>query len=65
MMTIVLGMVSVFMPNGYLLYNFAATFICDFTFEQSKKFLLFHMLAVTAEFCLVVGVIWIGKFSTL
>jgi hypothetical protein len=28
-----LGTVSLFMPNGYLLYNFAATFVVDLTFE--------------------------------
>jgi hypothetical protein len=61
MMTILLGTVSVFLPNGYLLYNFAATFLCDFTFDQSKKYLFFHMLAVTTEFCLCVGIIWIGQ----
>ena len=61
MMTILLGTVSVFLPNGYLLYNFAATFLCDFTFDQSKKYLFFHMLAVTTEFCICVGIIWIGQ----
>ena len=61
MMTILLGTLSVFLPNGYLLYNFAATFIVDFTYEQSKKFLFYHMLAVTIEFCLCIVVIWIGQ----
>ena len=31
--SLLLGTVSIFMPNGYLLYNFAATFMVDFTFE--------------------------------
>ena len=59
--TILLGTVSVFMPNGYLLYNFAAAFLVDFTFEGSKKFLGFHMLSVTALFEICIGVIWAGQ----
>lgn len=60
-MTILLGLVSVFMPNGYLLYNFAATFDVNWTFNGTKKFLFFHMLSVTTEFCICVAVIWAGQ----
>ena len=59
--TILLGVVSVFMPNGYLLHNFAASLPVNFSFEESRKFLGFHMLAVTAEFCIIVGIIWAGQ----
>ena len=34
--TVLLGAVSIFMPNGYLLYNFAATFPVDFSFDSTK-----------------------------
>ena len=34
--TLLLGAVSIFMPNGYLLYNFAATFPVDFSFDSTK-----------------------------
>lgn len=62
-MTIVLGLVSIFMPNGYLLYNFAATFAVNWSFSGTKKFLFFHMLSVTAEFCICVAVIWAGQVN--
>lgn len=61
--TILLGTVSVFMPNGYLLYNFAATFLVDFTFDGTKKFLFFHMLSVTAEFIICLSIIWAGQVN--
>ena len=62
-MTLVLGVVSVFLPNGYLLFNFAGTFLVDMTYEGSWKFLLFHMLAVTSGFLICVSVIWAGEVS--
>ena len=56
-----LGAVSLFMPNGYLLYNFAATFPVDFTFEGTRKFLLWHMAALTVSFlACVTGVVSAG-----
>ena len=44
---ILLGAVSIFVPNGYLLYNFAGVFPVDFTFRQTKLFLFSHMSLVT------------------
>jgi len=56
-----LGAVSLFMPNGYLLYNFAATFPVDFTFEGTRRFLLWHMAALTLSFlACITGVISAG-----
>ena len=51
------------MPNGYLLYNFAASFIVDLTYEGTWKFLLFHMCAVTSGFLICVSVVWAGEVS--
>ena len=43
------------------LYNFAATFPVDFTFEGTRKFLLWHMAALTLSFlACVTGVISAG-----
>ncbi len=50
-MTLLLGSVSIFMPNGYLLYNFAATFPVDFAFKETRKLLFAHMLTITPLFC--------------
>ena len=44
-----------FVPNGYLLYNFAGTFPVDFTFKQTKLFVICHMALVTAVFVLPVA----------
>ena len=38
------GTVSVFMPNGYLLYNFAATFLVDMTLDQTRRFFSWQIL---------------------
>lgn len=58
--SILLGMVSVFMPNGYLLYNFAATFPVDLPFLGTRNFLLYHMLLTTGYFCACIIGIFIG-----
>ncbi|TRY70957.1 hypothetical protein TCAL_05281 [Tigriopus californicus] len=58
--SILLGMVSVFMPNGYLLYNFAATFPVDLPFEGTRNFLLYHMLSTTGYFCACIIGIFLG-----
>jgi len=47
---VLLGLVSAFAPNGYLLYNFAAIFPVDFTFQQTKRFLSYHMTLITSLF---------------
>jgi hypothetical protein len=60
-MTVLLGTVSVFMPNGYLLYNFAATFLVDFTFGQTQKCLFWHMICVTIANISIIALIWIGQ----
>ena len=49
-----------FIPPSQL-YNFAATFPVDFTFEGTRKFLLWHMAALTLSFlACVTGVISAG-----
>ncbi len=60
-MTLLLGAISVFMPNGYLLYNFAATFPVDFRYEGTKAFLFRHMLVITCLICSFVGLVWAGQ----
>ena len=46
---------------SFQLYNFAATFPVDFTFEGTRKFLLWHMAALTLSFlACVAGVISAG-----
>jgi len=47
---IILGAISIFVPNGYLLYNFAGTIHVDLTRTQSK------ILFLTSTF--VVNIIW-------
>lgn len=59
--SVLLSLVSVFVPNGYLLYNFAATFLVDMTYDQSKKFLALHMMLVTAIFSSIIAIIWAGQ----
>ena len=98
---VLLGVVSVFGPNGYLvsiskksicfyalqclksmngevyfkcqlsylfqLHNFAAIFPVDFTFQQTKRFLWFHMALVTSLFlgCVVVIMASVGRADWL
>ena len=59
--TLLLGTISVFMPNGYLLYNFAATFPVDFTYAGTKNFLLRHMVVVTSVLVAFIGVVWAAE----
>jgi len=35
---------------SYLLYNFAATFLVDFTFKATRSFVFWHMIFVTSAF---------------
>ena len=53
--SIILGTISVFMPNGYLLYNFAATFVVDFSYRGTRTYLFWHMVVATTAFlaCLI------------
>ena len=44
------GTVSLFMPNGYLLYNFAATFLVDMTFIQTRRFFVWNILLVNVSY---------------
>ena len=44
------GTVSLFMPNGYLLYNFAATFLVDMTFIQTRMFFVLNILLVNVSY---------------
>ncbi len=59
--SLLLGVVSIFMPNGYLLYNFAATFTVDLTYQASKTFITWHMVIINGLFsvCLVLISIWL------
>ena len=41
------------MPNGYLLYNFAATFLVDMTHEQSKWFYSLELLIVNVLYLIL------------
>ncbi len=43
------------MPNGYLLYNFAATFLVDFTYRETRNYLFWHMILINPAFmtCIV------------
>ena len=44
--TIILGTISIFVPNGYLLYNFAGTLLVDLPQRSSKVLFLTSTLAV-------------------
>ena len=44
--TIILGTISIFVPNGYLLYNFAGTLLVDLPRRSSKVLFLASTLAV-------------------
>jgi len=56
-MVIVLGAISVFVPNGYLLYNFAGVIVVDMVRQSSKIYLIAHTLAVNLVFMFgIVGV---------
>ena len=63
--SILLGTLSIFMPNGYLLYNFAATFKVNFSFEESAKFFWTHMVLNTAGFVATVLYTMIGALIDL
>lgn len=52
-----LGSISIFVPNGYLLYNFAGTFPVDFTRRGSQVFFLCSSLVVNA--------IWMGGIAAV
>ena len=42
------------MPNGYLLYNFAATFLVDLTFQQTKRFYMWHILLINLIYLVLI-----------
>ena len=43
---IVLGAISIFVPNGYLLYNFAGTLLLDLSVQNTKNYFLSSTLMV-------------------
>ena len=47
--TIILGTISIFVPNGYLLYNFAGTLLVDLPQRSSKVLFLTSTLAVNSD----------------
>lgn len=59
---LLLGIVSTFAPNGYLLYNFAGTFQVDLTLAQVRRFLFLHLPLVTLA--VVIPLLVIGGFFT-
>jgi len=61
-MVIVLGAISVFVPNGYLLYNFAGVVVVDMTRQSSKIYLICHTIAVNLVFML--GIVGVAIAST-
>ena len=52
---IILGAISIFVPNGYLLYNFAGTLAVDLDRKQSRILFLSFTLAVNIIWLLGIG----------
>ena len=64
--TIILGTISIFVPNGYLLYNFAGTLVVDLPRRSSKILFLSSTLAVNTIWLLGnVSVILIAELDVL
>jgi len=63
---IVLGAISIFVPNGYLLHNFAGTLLVDFSKHGSKVFYMFSTLMVNVIWLVGnISVIFLGAYSEL
>eukprot|EP00090_Calanus_glacialis_P016767 TRINITY_DN26239_c0_g1_i1.p1 TRINITY_DN26239_c0_g1~~TRINITY_DN26239_c0_g1_i1.p1 ORF type:complete len:478 (+),score=77.25 TRINITY_DN26239_c0_g1_i1:95-1528(+) len=63
---IILGAISIFVPNGYLLYNFAGTIHVDLTRSQSKILFLTSTFVVNfIWFAGIVGVIVLAEVYKL
>eukprot|EP00092_Neocalanus_flemingeri_P029066 GFUD01031553.1.p1 GENE.GFUD01031553.1~~GFUD01031553.1.p1 ORF type:complete len:480 (-),score=73.85 GFUD01031553.1:159-1598(-) len=63
---IILGAISIFVPNGYLLYNFAGTIHVDLTRRESKILFLTSTFVVNfIWFAGIVGVIVLAETSRL
>jgi len=63
---IILGAISIFVPNGYLLYNFAGTLIVDFPRRGSKAFYMVSTLVVNMIWLAGnIAVILLGIYSEL
>jgi len=63
---IILGAISIFVPNGYLLYNFAGTLPVDFPRRGSKAFYMCSTLVVNMIWLAGnVAVILLGIYSEL
>jgi len=54
---VILGTISIFVPNGYLLYNFAGTLTVDFTRRGSQIFFLSSSLIVNVIWMLGIGAV--------
>jgi len=63
---IILGAISIFVPNGYLLYNFAGTIHVDLTRNESKIFFLTSTFVVNLIwFAGIIGVIVLAEVYRL